>query len=101
RARGSGDDDHAVRALDRLLDLLETASVEAQLREVELERALVEDAQHDALAKERRDDRDAEVDLARGFAELDAAVLRQPALGDVEVGHDLQPRHDRRLELLG
>ena len=31
-------------------------------------------------------------------AELDAAVLRQALLGDVQPGHDLEAADDRRLE---
>ena len=46
---------------------------------------------------------DAEVDLLGravvGEPDLDAAVLRQPLLGDVELGHDLQARRDRVAEL--
>ena len=34
------------------------------------------------------------------ICELDAAVLRQALLGDVQLGHDLQARDDRRLEVL-
>ena len=44
---------------------------------------------HDLLAEQRRQHRDAEVDLLRLAAlveaDLDAAVLRQPLLGDVEL----------------
>ena len=75
--------------------------IEAELGEVELEGVLVEDAEHGLLAEDRGQDRHAEVDLARVVAELDAAVLGHAALGDVEVGHDLEPRDDRRLQALG
>ena len=58
----------------------------------------VEDAQHDALAVQRRQGRDAQVDLLAHHPQLDAAVLRQAALGDVELGHDLDARDDRGLQ---
>src|SRR5438477_416785 len=45
--------------------------------------------------------RDAHVDVLAGHLAPDPAVLRQPLLGDVEPGHDLDARGDRRLELLG
>ena len=42
----------------------------------------------------RRDGGDAQLDIQRSvFLELDLAVLRLAALGDVEFTHDLQPRH--------
>ena len=39
---------------------------------------------------------DAHVDVLAGDLAADAAVLRQPLLGDVEAGHDLHARDDRR-----
>src|SRR4029078_8376572 len=39
-----------------------------------------------------RQRRDADVDEAAVDAQSDSPVLRYPALGDVEVGHDLDPR---------
>ena len=49
----------------------------------------VEHADDDALAEHRRQHADAQVDRVAADVQLDAAVLRQPALGDVEVRHDL------------
>ena len=62
--------------------------------------ALVQDAHHDAFAVQHRDDRDADVDLAAAHLELDAAVLRQALLGDVQPGHDLQAADDRGLKAI-
>jgi len=42
----------------------------------------------------RGDRRDADVDRPPGDPQTDATVLRQPLLGDVELRHDLDPRHD-------
>src|SRR2546428_1782310 len=75
RAGGAGDEDHAVGALDRFLEVLEAPGVEAELGEVELERVLVEQAHDGLLAEDGRQRRDTEVDLAGVVAELDAAVL--------------------------
>ena len=96
----AGDQHHAVRLVDRVTELLVAPRVEAELGHVELQRLFVEDAEHRLLAEDRRQDRDAEVDLLGAVAQLDAAVLRQPALRDIEVGHDLQPRDHRRLHPL-
>ena len=58
---------------------------------------LVEDPQHDPFAGAARDGRDAHVDLLAAERQGDAAVLRQPALGNVEPGHHLDPAdHHRR-----
>ena len=64
RAGRPGDDDQPVRALDRLLEFLERLGLEPELGQVGLEGPLVEDPEHDALAEDRWQDRDAEVDLA-------------------------------------
>ena len=65
---------------------------------------LVEDAQDHALAVVERRGGDAQVDvdaLLRELLEDDAAILRQAALRDVEVAHDLQARHQRARHLDG
>ncbi len=46
------------------------------------------------LAVDRRHDRDAEVDRASPDAQLEAPVLRDALLGDVELRHDLDARDD-------
>ena len=48
---------------------------------------------------ERRQRRNAKIDFAAQRLDLDAAVLRQPALGDVELRHQLHAGDDRRLQL--
>ena len=80
---------------------LERVLLEAQLVEVERDAALVEDPHHHRLAVHRRHRRHAQVDLLALHAQPDAAVLRQPALGDVQVGHDLDPRDHRGRQALG
>ena len=71
------------------------AVVEAKLGEVELDPGPVENSHHDAFAEHRRQGRDADVDLDAADHGLDAAVLRQPPLGDIELGHDLYARGQR------
>ena len=75
--------------------------VEAQLGELLADRLLVEDADDRVLAVHARHDRDAEVDRLARHPQLEAAVLRHALLGDVELGHDLDARDDRAVELLG
>jgi hypothetical protein len=86
--------------VDGPLEVVEGLRVEAELRHVELEVRLVEEAHDDLLAPERGQHGDAEVHLlALAHLELDAAVLRQAALGDVERAHDLERARDRVLQL--
>ena len=61
----------------------------------------VEDSQDDLLAVDGREGRDAHVDLPPGGLDPQPPVLGQPALRDVHLGQNLDPRHDRRVHLLG
>ncbi len=74
---------------------------EAELVVVERHGAAVEHAQHDGLAVQRGNGGHAEVDLRAAHGQLDAAVLRQAALGDVQPGHDLDARGDGRGQSAG
>ena len=86
-----------------VLELLKRLGLEPELRHVEHQLRLVEQTHDDLLAEERRQTGDAEVDVAHLAAvleaDLDAAVLRQPLLRDVQLGHDLDARGDRIAEL--
>ena len=88
-----------VRQADELVERAGQVPRHADAGQVELHPRLVEKSQHDALAMHHRNDAGPHVDLPTGDPHVDAAVLRQPLLGDVEAGHDLQPRDDRRSEL--
>ena len=95
-----------MRAVEDVAEPRQQRRVEAERGEIERQRAAVEDAQHHALAVDRGHGRDAEIDLLAAHREPDAAVLRQTALGDVELRHDLDARDDgvaqprrRRLDL--
>ena len=81
----AGDEDDAVRHVEDLVEVVAVALGHAEVLGAEHRVAAVEDAEHDRLAVDHRDDRDAHVDLAAGDLQLDAAVLREALLGDVEV----------------
>src|SRR2546427_8758599 len=97
-AGGAGHQDHAVGLRDQPVELRERVLRETERPEGHDDRRAVEDAEHDTLAVERGEGRDAEIDLAPHEPQLDAPVLRQAPLGDVELRHDLDARHDRRLQ---
>ena len=72
--------------------------LEAQLGHVELEVALVQEAQDHFLAEQGGKGGDPVIHLPAAHLDLDAAVLGQPPLGDVQLGHDLDPGGDGGLE---
>src|SRR5690606_32077274 len=104
----AGHEDHAVGLhqvleVELLLEVLVPEGVDAELRARRIEQTA-----DDLLAEQRRAGVDAEVDRAvLREPHLDAAVLRDAALGDVEPRHDLEPgrdlagERDRRLRELG
>jgi hypothetical protein len=86
--------------LDGVLEQRQRLGLEAELGHVELQVALVEEPHDDLLAEQRGQHGHAVVHLAAlAELELDATVLRQAPLGDVEARHDLHARRDRVLQL--
>ena len=64
--------------------------VEAQALEiVKIARRAVEQAHHHAFAVQRGQGGNAQIHFAAQRLDFDAAVLRQAALGDVQLGHQL------------
>ncbi len=103
RAGRPRDQDDAPGLLDVALELLQRAGLEAELGQVELQLVLVQDADDDLLAVDGGQRGDAHVDdlLGRGGVDLglDAAVLGQAPLGDVDAGDELEPGRDLVLQV--
>ena len=97
----AGDEDQSVRRVHGGLHLLEGVGIQSQLFHARGKVALVEHAQHDFFAMHRGHDGNAQIKILAGHLDAHAAVLRQPALGDVEAGHDFEARGQRQLHLLG
>src|SRR5215469_198666 len=96
RARGPGDQHHAVGLENGLFELDQRFRLETQLGHIEPQVLLVEQPQHDFFAPQRRQRADSEVELLllgphRHF-QHDAAVLGQPLFADVELRHNLHAR---------
>ena len=66
--------------------------------QAELGTALVQQAQHGTFAMGARQGTHAHIHGAGADAQADAAILRQALLGNVEFGHDLQARDQRRMQ---
>jgi hypothetical protein len=84
-----------VRAFDEAGQRGARVAGRPELLELHAAAARLEQAQHHALAVQRGERAHAHVDLAPLEAQPHAPVLRQAALGDVELGHDLEAAHHR------
>ena len=80
RPGGAGDQDHPVGLVDRFLEMLQALRLETELGHVEHQIVFVEQAHHDLLAVERRQRRDAEVELLDLALELHLSLMR-PSCG--------------------
>ena len=103
---GPGDQHHPVGLADEPAEagqllLVEAEDVQAQRRELLGQALLVQDADDGVLAVHGRHDGDAEVDGAAADLHAEAAVLGDPLLRDVQLGHDLDAADDRGVVLLG
>ncbi len=101
RAGRAGDQHHPVRLAERAGEPAVVVVGEAELAQLQVDAAGVEHPQHDLLAPHGRQGGGPQVDVAAVEPDRDPAVLRQPPLGDVDVGHDLEPGDQRRLDAAG
>ena len=99
---GPGYQDNTMRPGNHLVEDGQHFLPEAQFFQlVYLGIALVEDTHYHALAIHGGECRDTKVDFLAQDLHLDPAVLGYAPLGDVELGHDLDPGDHRRLQSLG
>ena len=77
-----------------MIAAVESQTVQPQAVHLVGDRLLVEDAQHAVLAEHARHDRHAKVDRSAVDRDLEAAVLRHAALGNVELRHHLDAGDD-------
>ena len=98
RAGRARHEDDAVGPADQVLELAEFVLGEPELADADADVVLVEDPHHHRLAVVGRQHADAEVVVFAVGGELDAAVLRAAALGDVELGEDLDAGEHRPQE---
>ena len=75
--------------------------VQPELVQAGGEVALVENTQHAFLAVNGRQEGDAQINVASADFDAHAAVLREAALGDVQIAHDLDSRGEGHLHVLG
>ena len=68
---------------------------------VKIARRTVQQAHHYGFAKQRGQRGNAQIHFAAHGLNLDAAILRQPAFGDIQFRHQLHARNQRRFHFLG
>jgi len=91
RTGGTGHEDLTVRTRDESLQLLAMLLAHAEIFDRRLQGFVIEQPDDDRLTKRRRQRGHPHVDHASVDQQADAAVLRPTALGDVHLGHDLDP----------
>ena len=93
-----GHQNHAIGLMNELVVLGGNFFRKPQLFQFQNETFAVEYPHHKAFAEKRRNGRHPEINLLVGYFELDPSVLGQAPLGDIEFGHDLDPRNNGRLQ---
>ena len=96
-----GDDHNAIGPLDGLDGIIVEVLGEAKRFDLQIDGRAVQNAQHDRFAELSGQGGDAQIDHAIAHGESDAPVLWHAALGNIQVGHDLQARDDRQRQVLG
>src|ERR1700690_1839986 len=105
-ACGAGDEDHAVRFVNEAAKsgdfvFFEADHVEREIAKFFAERLFIKNAQDSVFPVNRRHDGNAEVHEAAFITNAEAAVLRDAALGDVELAHDLDAGKNRGVPVFG
>ena len=95
RAGGAGHQNDAVGFLHRRFHQAAVALAHAQVLQGQAPGLFIQQTQHHPLAVGRRQGGDADIHFAAADLERDAPVLGHALLGDVQLGHDLDPRHQQ------
>ena len=96
---GAGHQEDTVGPACGYFDPVQVRSRVTQLFQAQEDIGPAQEAQVHRLAQRRGQDRDAQVEALAPHAHLDAPVLRQALLGDIQTRHNLHARDDRRLVL--
>ena len=100
RAGRPGYQQQAVGLLHDFLKRREHFIGEPESFQIHRDVAVIDDADDRLFAEFFRHGRDAQIDGAAFQQHVDAAVLRQAALGDIQAGHDLEPADHGRMHLV-
>ena len=101
RAGRARHEERPVRLLEGLREALVRVLEEAQILEGQQRVRLVQDPDHDLLSVDGRERGEPEVQGPAAHLHRDPAVLGETLLGDVQVGHHLEPADQPALDVLG
>ena len=87
-AGGPGDQDHAMGLQDHLVETRQLLRRKAHSLQLGKNLPALEQANDHAFAVQRRHRGDTQIDILAAQSGLDATVLRQAALGDIELGEN-------------
>ena len=87
-----GNQHQPVRTLQNAQPIVQIAAGDSKRLEIQCHRVTVENPHDDAFAMHRRQGRDTQIDRDAAHRHLDASVLRQLPLGDIEPRQDLDAR---------
>ena len=96
---GPGHQHDPVGDADHLAEAARVSASMPDLGQVQRHHGAVQHPHHHAFAEHRGQHADAQVDRVAADRQLDAAVLRQPPLGDVQVGHHLDAGGDGKRQV--
>ena len=99
-AGGAHDQKHTAAALDHPVKGLHILPAQADVLFVEIAAGFIQQTGHDLLAVHCRQRGDTQVDVLFLHAHVEAAVLRDAPLGDIESAHDLDTGDDGALQIL-
>ncbi|VVN68107.1 hypothetical protein PS687_05359 [Pseudomonas fluorescens] len=87
-----------MRLADQRIEARQQLRFHAQGFQLQTPGLLVEQAHHHALAVPGGHRRHANINRPAGYTQGNASVLGQAFFGDIELGHDLDPRHQRSVQ---
>ena len=96
---GTHHEDNAVAAAEKLPDVCDLVLGQADFVQAHHRAALVQQTRDDLLAVDGGEGRDTQVEASVFDADVEAAVLGDAALGDVQARHDLQTGQHRALQV--
>src|SRR4029077_20444796 len=97
----AGDNENAIWFLDDLENVIIDVIGHSKILEIEIGARSVQHAQHHTLAERSREGRHTEIDRVAVDDPKDTTILGQTALGNVQIGYNLDARYNGKGEMAG
>ena len=96
---GTGDQDDAVRQGDQFVKRLGHLIGHTDVLQIEDHASFIQESHDHPFSVDHRNNGNTNVDFAAGNTQLDSAVLWDSLFCDIQLGHDLESRHNRGEEV--